>query len=73
VTVPAKILRQWAEAGFPLPDEQFNYHGSGEHIGYQEINLDQPWRMFNIEHELTTKGVQKFAADYRATLSSKAD
>jgi hypothetical protein len=27
---------------------------------------------FDIQHELTRKGIEKFAADYRATLSRTA-
>jgi transaldolase len=72
VTVPAKILREWADAGLPLPDATFSYDPKGTRIDYREIDLEQPWQRFNIEHELTTKGVEKFAADYRATLYPKA-
>jgi transaldolase len=72
VTVPGKILREWADAGFPMPDAAFKYEPKGTRIGYREIDLEQPWQRFNIEHDLTTKGVEKFAADYRATLYPKA-
>ncbi len=72
VTVPGKILREWADAGFPMPDAAFTYEPKGTRIDYREIDLEQPWQRFNIEHELTTKGVEKFAADYRATLYPKA-
>jgi transaldolase len=71
-TVPAKVLVQWAESGFALPDDHFTFQPKGERIAYQELSLDRPWASYNIEHELTTKGVQKFVADYRATLYSKA-
>jgi len=56
----------------PLPDAMFPYEPKGTRIDYREIDLEQPWQRFNIEHELTTKGVEKFAADYRATLYPKA-
>lgn len=72
VTVPGKILRDWAAAGFPMPDASFTYEPKGARIEYREIDLEQPWQRFNVEHELTTKGVEKFAADYRATLYPKA-
>jgi len=71
-TVPGKILREWADAGFPMPDAAFTYEPTGTRIEYREIDLDQPWQRFNVEHELTTKGVEKFAADYHATLYPKA-
>jgi transaldolase len=72
VTVPLKILRQWAESSFPMPDNRFTYTPAGTRITYQDLDIDQPWQSFDIRHELTTKGVEKFAADYRATLYSKA-
>jgi transaldolase len=67
-TVPAHVLEQWAGKGFPLPDPGFRYEPVGAPIPYEEINRNQPWRSFNIEHELTRKGIEKFVADYRATL-----
>jgi transaldolase len=72
VTVSAKILHEWAHAGFPMPNAGFTYEPKGARIEYREIGLEHPWQRFNIEHELTTKGVEKFAADYRATLYPKA-
>jgi transaldolase len=68
-TVPAKILELWASDNFPMPDEQFQYKGSGKPIPYEELELEQPWQAFDVQHELTRKGIEKFAADYRATLS----
>ena len=68
VTAPAKVLEQWINEGRPLPKQTFTYQSVGSEIAYQELDLEQPWTSFNIEHELTTKGIQKFVADYRATL-----
>ena len=68
VTVPAKILEQWAGKGMPLPDQNFSYKAVGTEIPYERLDLDKPWEQFNINHELTTKGIQKFVSDYRATL-----
>jgi transaldolase len=71
-TVPAKILEQWANKNFPMPDQQFQYKSSGKPIPYEELDLEQPWEAFDIQHELTRKGIEKFAADYRATLKRPA-
>ncbi len=71
-TVPTKILEQWAEKNFPMPNKEFQYKSSGKPIAYEDLDLEQPWEKFNIEHELTRKGIEKFAADYRATLSRTA-
>jgi len=72
VTVPAKVLELWANRNFSMPDKQFQYEASGKSIPYQELDLEQPWETFDIRHELTRKGIEKFAADYRATLSRPA-
>jgi transaldolase len=69
VTVPAMVLSDWARRGFPMPDGDFKYTATGKPILHQELALDQPWQSFDIQHELTRKGIAKFVADYRATLS----
>ena len=71
-TVPAKILELWANKNFPMPDNQFQYKTTGKPIPYEELDLGQAWDAFDIQHELTRKGIEKFAADYRATLSQSA-
>ena len=68
VTVPAKVLEEWANNGMPLPDESFQYKPVGSEIPYEPLDLDQPWEHFNIEHDLTKKGIQKFVSDYESTI-----
>lgn len=68
VTVPAKVLETWAQSGFPMPGKDFEYKSPGNTIAYEALNLNQSWEKFDIEHELTRKGIEKFVADYRATL-----
>jgi hypothetical protein len=55
-----------------MPDKQFQYKSSGKPIPYEELDLDRSLEAFDIQHELTRKGIEKFAADYRATLSRPA-
>jgi len=71
-TVPGKILDQWANQNFPMPDETFGYRARGKPIPFEDLDLEQPWESFNIQHELTRKGIENFVADYRATLSRTA-
>jgi transaldolase len=77
-TVPTKVLEQWAADNFPMPDSSFSYKAinfSGqplEPIPFQELNLNSRWESFDITHELTTKGIQKFVADYQSTLRRSA-
>jgi transaldolase len=71
-TVPTKVLEQWAKAAFPLPDREFIYNAPLKPIAYRELDLGQQWESFDISHELTTKGIQKFVADYEKTLVEPA-
>src|SRR5262249_18862420 len=61
VTVPAKILEKWAEEKFPMPSDTFVYSSSGKAVPYQEISLERPWQSYDLHHELTDKGLDKFA------------
>ena len=78
VTVPAKVLEDWAAQGFPMPDENFIYKAVDKEgkplrpVPYKRLDLHQVWQSFDLKHELTTKGIEKFAADYRSTLRRTA-
>ncbi len=69
VTAPATVLELWATRGFPLPDRELEPDASQEPIAYQELDLERPWRSFDLGHPLTRKGIEKFVSDYRATVS----
>lgn len=78
ITVPAKVLEDWAARGFPLPRQDFTYTGktsdgrSLKPIPYKSLELNKPWESFDIMHELTTKGIRKFVEDYQSTLKKIA-
>jgi transaldolase len=77
-TVPSKVLQEWAGAGFPLPDQAFVYKAVDANgnplkpIPSRKLDLNLPWETFDLAHELTTKGIQKFVADYQSTLKRSA-
>jgi transaldolase len=77
-TVPAKVLVDWDIKDFPMPDKDFSYKAvdaSGKPlkaIPYKALDLKRSWQSFDIAHELTTMGIQKFVADYRSTLRPSA-
>ena len=78
ITAPAKVLEEWAAKNFPLPQSGFIYQGvdsKGRNlkpIQYKELDLSSQWDRFDIAHELTKKGIEKFVADYDSTLQRTA-
>jgi transaldolase len=78
VTVPTKVLEEWAAKGFPMPDQNFVYKGVNpagkalKPIPYRDINLNQPWNAFDLRHDLTTKGIEKFVEDFESTIRLSA-
>jgi transaldolase len=77
-TSPAEILEKWADAGLPLPDQNFRYEAvDGQSkplrpIAYEEIDLNAAWESFDLKHDLTDKGIKRFVDDYKSTLKSAA-
>jgi len=74
VTVPGKVLEAWAAKGLTMPEPGFTYDGvtsdgqALKPISYRELNLNQPWESFDLKHDLTTKGIERFVADFEKTL-----
>lgn len=69
-TVPVKVLREWAEQ---ILNNKFqitnNIQTSNlKPIPYQQISLKKPWQEYNVHHELTDKGLEKFAEDWNALI-----
>lgn len=66
ITIPFKVFQEWAGRGFPIPDESYTYKpGSLKPIPYKEIPLDKTWREYNLKHELTDIGIERFSADWK--------
>lgn len=77
-TAPSKVYEEWVSRGCPLVDEKrapSMINGEDKTlkpIEYKELDLDAPWDSFDLAHELTTKGIQKFVSDYESTLKRSA-
>jgi transaldolase len=75
VTAPAKVWQEWADASFPLPGKDFLVQGTATQlkpIAYRQLDLNREWEGFDVRHDLTTKGIQQFVADYKSTLKQSA-
>ena len=68
ITSPGKILKEWGEQDMPLLDDTRQEQEGLEAILYKEINLEQDWESFDITHDLTDKGIERFAADWNNLL-----
>ncbi len=69
ITAPFKILKEWGEKGLPVPGDDYRYdqHGLKE-IPYKKLGLDKKWEEYDISHELTVKGMERFSADWNALI-----
>ncbi len=65
ITAPLKAYKVWVEAGKPVASSM-NQATSGQlkPIEYEEIDLNKSWQEYNVQHDLTDKGLQKFAEDW---------
>lgn len=65
ITSPTKVLDAWKEQNMQLPDENYQYDaGDLTDIPYQELDLNKHYSEYNIQHDLTDVGLQKFADDW---------
>lgn len=65
ITAPGKILKEWAENDFYIPTSDWKYDsGSLRSLPYEEVSLEKNWREYNIQHDLTDRGLEKFAWDW---------
>jgi len=66
ITAPVELLREWAEAEMVVPDNsEYTYDSEDlSPIAYQELDLNQDWREFDISHDLTDRGIEKFSQDW---------
>jgi transaldolase len=68
ITAPFKVLVEWADRGAPIPGDNYVYSPSLRSIPYKELDLNREWHHFDIKHELTDKGIDRFASDWNSLL-----
>lgn len=72
ITIPAKVFTQWADARFPQPEPDYSYQppANTKSIPYQpDITLGKPWDSYNLQHDLTDKGLAGFWTDWTGLFS----
>jgi transaldolase len=69
ITAPFEILKEWGEKGLPVPGDDYAYNSHGlKAIPYKNINLKKGRQEYDIHHELTAKGMEKFSADWNSLI-----
>ncbi len=73
ITSPLKVIREWADAGMPVPGTDYVYNPSPTGvpvppIPYVELDLEKDWNEYNIKHELTDAGIVRFAQDWNSLI-----
>lgn len=71
ITAPFKVLKEWGEKGMSMPDKDYFYlRPDLRGIPQRDMDLNLEWRKFNIEHDLTKQGVERFASDWNALIEN---
>jgi transaldolase len=69
ITVPFKVLKEWAGRGLPVPGNEYIYDSDSLNaIRYMELDLTRGWQGYNIRHELTDKGIELFSKDWNSLI-----
>jgi transaldolase len=69
ITAPYEVLQTWGEKGMLMPGDTYKYDvKSLRPIPYREIELGKKWKDYDIRHELTDKGMERFSADWNALI-----
>ncbi len=69
ITSPMKILREWVEGGMIIPDDNFFYSPNNlKDIPYLDLDITRNWEEFNVNSDLTVKGIEKFAQDWNSLI-----
>jgi transaldolase len=71
ITAPFKILKEWGEKGLPVPGDDYKYSVDNlKEISFEEIDLEKKWREYDISHDLTVKGMERFSEDWNSLIVS---
>lgn len=70
-TLPYKIIKEWSDLGMPTTKDDYVYPENNLHnIPYQQLDLNKHWQEFNLHHDLTDQGLEKFASDWNNLIAN---
>ena len=65
ITAPFSVLSNWGKKGLPVPGSEYKYDAADlREIPYEDIDLSKKWQEFDISHDLTYRGMERFSADW---------
>lgn len=72
VTAPSGVLKEWAKNGLPMPGNEYIYDsGNLQSITYRQVDLTKKWNKYDIHHDLTVRGMERFSEDWNSLISSR--
>ncbi len=70
ITLPFQILEEWGSKGMPMPSKDYTYDAHDlKSIPYKKLDILKDWKEFDIGHELTNKGIERFSLDWNALIA----
>lgn len=70
ITAPLKILAEWAKNNFEIPNKDYIYNIQNlRSMVYEELDLNKNWKEYNIQHDLTDIGIDKFVKDWNSLIA----
>ena len=64
ITAPLKLFKEWVEAGKSDGSDFMYSAGDLKPTKLKNLDLKSDWQDFNIRHELTKSGLERFAKDW---------
>jgi len=72
ITSPFNILREWGKNGLAMPGHDFAYKAEGlTRIPHEALDLEKKWTEFDISHELTDIGIERFSEDWNTLVKEQ--
>lgn len=68
ITAPLKVYNAWVEDGKKIPDSDYKLSNGFTPIEYNNLDLNKEWQEYNIQHDLTDKGLEKFVGDWNSLI-----
>ncbi len=69
LTLPTKAIDSWESQNFNIPQSYDYTKPELNKIDYKNLNQITDWKELDITHDLTTKGLAKFAEDWNGLLT----